>query len=159
MRTNVDNVSRLRLEYTLVGMRTLGRKLSYHNDGHNQGFLYTMFHLFWNDRKALVIFMNYILSYAKLLFIVWFRKIRRISFYLKLWKFRFNFEYGCFVLRRINVLKVRAWQKTYGNCWTRFPWKLWWCLQSLVHTYQQKKNQACVLRIISSWMYLILSDS
>lgn len=56
MRTNVDNVSRPRSEYTLVGMRTLGRKLSYHNDGHNQGFLYTMFHLFWNDRK----FMNYI---------------------------------------------------------------------------------------------------
>lgn len=53
MRTNVDNVSRPRSEYTLVGMRTLGRKLSYHNDGHNQGFLYTMFHLFWNDRKAL----------------------------------------------------------------------------------------------------------
>lgn len=47
MRTNVDNVSRPRSKYTLVDMRTGGRKPNCHSDGRILNFLYTKFHLFW----------------------------------------------------------------------------------------------------------------
>lgn len=51
MRTNVDNVSRPRSKYTLVDMRTGGRKPNCHSDGRILNFLYTKFHLFWKFKQ------------------------------------------------------------------------------------------------------------